>query len=119
MSGTMTRLSDVILAVLVGALRAAYVGWWDCEFGAPAIDCKRPYGNSDVYRDIAEILEFPHWDEDEREYSSVEKQTMRRLHEETATALQIVLGTGEMRVGRYTCKPYTREWRLVEEGPTS
>lgn len=23
-------------------LRAAYIGWEDCEFGAPAIDCKRP-----------------------------------------------------------------------------
>ena len=32
---------------------------WDyeeCEYGAPAIDCKRPYGNSDVEGDIAEIL---------------------------------------------------------------
>ena len=40
-------------------LRGAYVGWDDCEFGAPAIDCKRPYGNSDVIADIAEILEVP------------------------------------------------------------
>ena len=22
------------------------ISWQDCEFGAPAIDCKRPYGNS-------------------------------------------------------------------------
>ena len=35
-------------------LRRAYVDWEDCEFGAPAIDCKRPYGNSDVIADIGE-----------------------------------------------------------------
>jgi hypothetical protein len=37
-------------------LRRAYIGWDDCEFGAPGIDPKRPYGNSDVIGDIAEIL---------------------------------------------------------------
>ena len=37
-------------------LRQMCVSWDDCEFGAPAIDCKRPYGNSDVYSDIAKIL---------------------------------------------------------------
>jgi len=26
-----------------------YVDWDDCEFGAPAINPKRPYGNSDVF----------------------------------------------------------------------
>lgn len=37
-------------------LRSAYTSWDDCEFGAPAIDCKRSYGNSDVLGDMAEIL---------------------------------------------------------------
>lgn len=37
-------------------LRRASVGWSDCEFGAPEIDPKRPYGNSNVLGDIAEIL---------------------------------------------------------------
>ena len=37
-------------------LRRAYVFWDETEFGAPGINAKRPYGNSDVYGDIAEIL---------------------------------------------------------------
>jgi hypothetical protein len=37
-------------------LRRAYVGWDEIEFGAPEINAKRPYGNSNVYGDIAEIL---------------------------------------------------------------
>jgi hypothetical protein len=40
-------------------LRRAYVWWDDIEFGAPGSDPKRPYGNSNVYGDIAEILNVP------------------------------------------------------------
>ena len=39
-------------------LRDMVVTWWNCEFGAPAIDPKRPYGNSWVYGDIAETLKL-------------------------------------------------------------
>ena len=37
-------------------LRNMYVGWGYCEFGAPEIDPKRPYGNSHVIGDIHTIL---------------------------------------------------------------
>ena len=37
-------------------LRKSYWRFEDCEYGAPAMDCKRPYGNSDVAGDIGEIL---------------------------------------------------------------
>ena len=47
--------------------------WDDCEFGAPAIDCKRPYGNSDVYNDIAKILEIKGIMVDENEGFSQEQ----------------------------------------------
>lgn len=41
--------------------------YWDmseCEFGAPEMDGKRPYGNGDVEDDLAELL--PHLSEQER-----------------------------------------------------
>ena len=41
-----------------------HVGWQSCETGAPEIDPKRPYGNSDVAEDIANILGV-NLDEDE------------------------------------------------------
>jgi len=41
-------------------LRHAWVDWDQGEgYGAPGINPKKPYGNSDVERDIAEILEAP------------------------------------------------------------
>ena len=39
--------------------RRAHVFWDEAEFGAPSINPKRPYGNSNVYADIAEILDAP------------------------------------------------------------
>lgn len=101
----------------VALLRRAYVGWDECEFGAPAIDPKRPYGNSDVLRDIREVLgreeaECPHCgealslpdDEDE----------LTKLHRETETALQIVLATGSFEPGVYEASDYGTDWRKVE-----
>lgn len=91
-------------------LRRAYVSWEDCEFGAPAIDCKRPYGNSDVYGDIAEILGVqPTGDEDER-YTNKQASAMRQLHEETLTVLQIALSTGSFEAGTYEEFRYG-QWR--------
>ena len=64
-------------------LENAYWRYEDCEFGAPAMDCKRPYGNSDVVSDIVEILgeepkRCPHCDElledfDENRYVGLHK----------------------------------------------
>ena len=88
-------------------LQRAYVRWEDCEFGAPAIDCKRPYGNSNVYHDITEILDYPYDDEDD---AANDYETLRRIHEETQTALQIFLYTGRMEAGTYKQIGYSSKW---------
>ena len=86
-------------------LRRAYITWDGTEFGAPQIDPKRPYGNSNVYGDIAEILGLVdgEWqDELEEDWPPPELEwRFLRLHVETAIALQIALATGEFRTGRY------------------
>jgi hypothetical protein len=95
-------------------LRRAGVGWDDCEFGAPAIDCKRPYGNSDVIGDIAEI--FGAETDADGEIPPEVEEAYTRLHAETAIALQIALATGEFRAGRYARSKYGIEWRRVSDG---
>lgn len=82
-------------------LRAANVGWDNCEFGAPAIDCKRPYGNSSVIEDMREILGCPH------ECA----ENLEAIHNETKTALQIVLSVGYFKCGTYTAEEYSKVWQ--------
>jgi len=43
-------------ALAAKLLRSANLSWDDCEYGAPQIDPKRPYGNSNVPDDIREKL---------------------------------------------------------------
>jgi len=96
-------------------LRNAVIRWEDAEFGAPAIDCKRPYGNSFVYGDIAEILNIKaaKFCEHEREFSQEQLNLMEKLHQETKTALQIIVATGKFEAGIYEADDYKNNWRLI------
>ena len=66
--------------------------WQDCEFGAPEIHPKRPYGNSSVIQDIAEIL----GEEEElcpncREpLKDVDGERLEAFHHELKTAIQLI-----------------------------
>jgi hypothetical protein len=102
-------------------IQRMYVKWDDGAYeGAPAIGIKRPYGNSDVLGDIAEILDWelthtePGWDG----YVLSPEQAMaaRDLHKQTAVALQIALVTQSFRAGLY-CRParWTIDWEYVGE----
>ena len=88
-------------------LRHAYVNWDYGEgYGAPGINPKKPYGNSYVERDVAEIVDAPdsdwEWEGGCKSYPTPEaEERCTRLHVETMLALQIVLATGEFRPGRY------------------
>lgn len=101
-------------------LRNAIIRWEDCEFGAPAIDCKRPYGNSQVLSDIAEILgikpaKVNPFDKDEFGFSEEQEDMMNQLHRETVTVLQIAVSTGKFEVGIYEADDYENDWKLVKK----
>jgi S-formylglutathione hydrolase FrmB len=97
----------------VTLLRAAYVRWEEIETGAPAIDCKRPYGNSDVAGDVIELLGWqgdpddvtPRQDREDRERAML-------LHQETETALQVILSAASFEPGIYTAEKYGHDWHL-------
>lgn len=96
-------------------LRNANVMWNDCEFEAPAIDCKRPYGNSNVYRDIARLLGIKGIIIDgEEKFSQDQIDLMYKLHKETETALQIILVTGEFIPGDYIADEIKDNWKRRE-----
>jgi hypothetical protein len=95
-------------------LSHANVRWQDCEYGAPEIDPKRPYGNSDVEYDIMEILGDRFEGRLLEGISSNQKTRYRKLHKETQTALQIILSTRTMEAGVYEREnKYSSNWKKV------
>lgn len=60
-------------------LKNAYWRYEDCEFGAIAMDCKRPYGNSDVISDIRELTG-----------STASSDTLCELHERLGDVIRVV-----------------------------
>src|SRR5688572_12398667 len=101
-------------------LRRFNVTWDDCETGAPVIDQKRPYGNSNVANDIHQILtgeRIGSLNSARGELSEAERERYLSLHREMETVLQIVLATGRFGVGLYQQeKKYDyRSW--IASGP--
>lgn len=111
------------------------VEWDDYKFGAPNIDPKRPYGNSDGIDDVARIIGFEknkktaEFDkEDAKEYETLtdyfeeiewtdeSQDYLFSLHKEMQIVLQIVLSTLSFQKGKYRRKdPYTSEWVKAPE----
>lgn len=99
-------------------LKRMNVSWWDCEYGAPAIDCKRPYGNSDVGADIHEILtgeSIGSSDSKRDTLTDEEEERYRGIHEQMETALQVALASGKFEAGEYEAEEYGDDWHKVGE----
>lgn len=78
----------------VKLLQAAYWRVSDVEYGAPCIDPKRPYGNSDVEGDIGEILGEERGTPNrygERDYSPEQCERFAQLHGELIDALPVII----------------------------
>ncbi len=84
-------------------LGGSFVSWQEDEFGAPGIDPKRPYGDSDVLASMREILGEGYSDE-----------RLRGLHRQCAKALEVFLHTGLLKAGTYTRKRYVGRWEPAQ-----
>lgn len=85
------------------------------ENGAPMVDLKRPYGNSDVISDIAEIIVIKKIETDGGdEYWPVgTSDRCNKLHIECGTALKICLYLKSFELGVYEREDYLENWRKV------
>lgn len=103
-------------------IKRMWIEWNDQAYdGAPAVDIKRPYGNSDVIWDIAEILDLCPENPDENCYDEGEwqgewvhqnEEKLLTLHRETAMALQCCICAGKFESGKFVRDMY--EWRPAE-----
>ena len=94
-----------------------YVDYSQAEFGAPEIDPKRPYGNTSVYEDIAEILCIKAVGgnrEEGFEFNQEQINYMQKLHEETQYALQIVLCMKSFKTGKFVSGDYGFTWKRIK-----
>lgn len=87
-------------------LKRAYVDWNNCEFGAPEINPKRPYGNSDVVGDILEIIGIPY-----NEENKALEDFAIKLHNDTETVLQICLHTQQFKEGEFVKESFIDIWK--------
>jgi len=90
-------------------LQNMYWEYQDCETGAPAVDCKRPYGNSYVPPDVAAILGVKLAEDDDDEYEK-QVQEIMQYHYDSHTALEIILQTRSFKTGVYE-KDSKGKWR--------
>lgn len=79
------------------------------DWGGPYASQKRPYGNSDIPKDLAELL--PNCDE----------AICQGFHREMGVILQILAATGEIKEGRYTndVQYGRKEWKFDPESDLS
>jgi len=101
-------------------LSEANIVWDDCEFGAPGMDPKRPYGNSDVTGDIAEIIKLPktknNYDEDEECWKENAEDKLSDLHRQVMIAMKIVLRCRSFKLGKYQrTDKYKDDWKYMGE----
>lgn len=109
----MTKTTFTITENHLKLLRRMYVGWQDCCTGSPEIDPKRPYGNSYVPGDVADIIGLRY--NIELGLTEKQEQKLLALHKETELALQIVLVTGQFKTGKFVQRDdcYRRGWERV------
>ena len=97
-------------------LKRTCITWNDCEFGAPGIYCKKPYGNSDVIGDIAKIIKLnkkENFDYEEEDWTEKAFDYIEDIHKQTQVALEIILHCQTFRLGRYKKKDF-QEWEFIK-----
>ena len=97
-------------------LHRANVGWGGAYEGAPVIDSKRPFGNSDVISDIARIIGIEEIEgDDEFMWPRGTHDRCMTVYRELEKALQVVLAAGSFETGRYEVDEYHRNWRPMNK----
>lgn len=98
-------------------VKRMYVDWNDCEYGAPYVDPKRPYGNSDVESDIAEILGWKIKTDRYGDRVMTESQSKKaaKIHSEMENVLQICFRFLQFKTGTFKRENSWDNWEKVIE----
>lgn len=95
-------------------LKNVCISWQNCEFGAPEINPKRPYGYSNVIESMAEILGIKE-NEEYDAFSKTDIEKMERLHQETEVCLHILTHNLSIHPGLYVHDAFG-DWVFLGNG---
>lgn len=85
-----------------------------CEFGAPCVNPKRPYGNSNVFADINEILGLGFEEDENGCYNDNQLDIMYDFHSGTTIVLQILIqNISDFGTGAYEREKFGGHWKRV------
>lgn len=87
--------------------------WYGAENGAPGASIVRPYGNSDLVSDVARCIGYRELEGGER-YTTDEERYLEGIHREMHLVVQIILHTGQMKLGMYNLPGLSEDWVFVE-----
>ncbi|WP_181871041.1 hypothetical protein [Sphaerisporangium album] len=106
----------IVLPEHIALLRRGCASWVGDDWrGAPGLDPKRPFRNSDVYGDIAAIVDGREvYGHDDEQVSDADRARYDRLFAECVLALQIVLETGSFEPGRYVLAGLPGRWQRAK-----
>lgn len=98
-------------------LKSCYVDWNPTEFGGPCVDPKRPFGNSDVIRDMANILgmKLADYETDNEKYKRQCASLIKGYHE-LQECLQILISNLKIEPGKYARENEydAKSWKKVD-----
>lgn len=96
-------------------VRAILVGWNE-DTERVEIDTKRPYGDSDIPRSVAEAidLDFVEIEGGEMRLTYQQEQRCWKLHRDMATVLQIIFSSGELKSGKYEYDEENDKWKRLK-----
>lgn len=94
--------------------RRVNIGWRVTDWAeGPGFDLKRPYGNSDRHRDIAEVVDGAFLNAmgegAQGDYIQANSERWNRLHAEMGVVVQIFLTTLQISPGRYR-RQFPGDW---------
>jgi hypothetical protein len=100
-------------------LKRAYITNYNCEFGSPAIDCKRPFGNSDVIGDMAEILGYEYESDMYEDEGDIDREELESklydLYQELYTAVKVIFyNLPNVKLGNYVCDDWGCKWEYMD-----
>lgn len=97
-------------------LKELYIDWNNDGFGAPCVDPKRPFGNSDVFKDMARILclDMPDEETQFEKYKRFE-DSLYKGYTELKDCLQILCQQFTITTGTYECNEYSNIWVKIDE----